>query len=148
MNSGWVEDAYLLYLGMFADEAAVNGFALARDWWARGDRRELEGLPRHDLLTVKIKSGMRRLVLYIVSLEDQSTQLAAQGCLSPVLLMLNRCMEEHRELTAEQWEYVHGAHNHAERVAAVVAARLQERGIDRRLETPMEEIRAENLPRQ
>ena len=116
-NSGWVEDAYVLYLDMFADKETAGGFTQSRDWWARDDRRELEGIPRCDPLTTKITSVMRLLVQYIVSMEDDpASRFAVKACLSPVLLMLNSCMEEHRDLTTEQWDYVRATYHHAEAV--------------------------------
>ncbi|PMD58659.1 uncharacterized protein K444DRAFT_630369 [Hyaloscypha bicolor E] len=125
MNSGWVEDTYVLYLDMFAEKETVGGFAQSRDWWARDDRRELEGLPRCDPLTTKITSVMQLLVQYIVSMEDPASRLAVEACLSPVLLMLDSCMEEHRELMTEQWEYIRATYHHAEAMAAVVRTREQ-----------------------
>jgi hypothetical protein len=48
--------------------------------------------------------------------DDPASRFAVKACLSPVLLMLNSCMEEHRELTTEQWEHVRATYHHAEAV--------------------------------
>jgi hypothetical protein len=58
-------------------------------------------------------------------MEDPASRLAVEACLSPVLLMLNSCMEEHRELMTEQWEYIRATYHHAEAMAAVVRTREQ-----------------------
>ncbi|KAN0098340.1 hypothetical protein V8E51_014003 [Hyaloscypha variabilis] len=85
----WEVDAYLLYLGSVADAAEVGGFTMARDWWARGDRRELEGLPRHDPVTTKLKSwlhirtAVRDTELLIESLRALPEQVRARALEGP-----------------------------------------------------------------
>jgi len=105
----WEGDAYVLYLGSVADAAEVGGFTMARDWWARGDRRELEGLPRHDPVTTKLKSVMNWLARFISSIENAALRRRAEGKLSGSILMLNSCMDVSREPTAEQWLHIRTA---------------------------------------
>ncbi len=124
-NSGWILEAYTLYLSRF-EEGTVGGFLLVLNWWARDDRRELCGLPRSDPLTTKLTAVLRYLVQYIISKKDKAYRVAAQQNLSSVILMLNSCMDNGLEPTAEQWSTVCKAYKMAEAIEATMRARAEE----------------------
>jgi hypothetical protein len=123
-NFGWLSDAYLLYLGSKDDRKAVGGFNLLLNWWARDDRRELEGLPRSDPLTTKLTAVLRWLAQYIASRKGLAYRVAAKKNLSAAILKLNSWMDEHHELTAADWQLVHQAYERT--VAIETLSRRQE----------------------
>ncbi|KAE9373694.1 hypothetical protein N431DRAFT_535205 [Stipitochalara longipes BDJ] len=129
----WAGDAYVLYLGSLADESEVGGFTMARDWWARGDRRELEGLPRSDPVAAKLKSVMEWLARYIFSMENEALRSSARVKLSSSLLMLNSYMDQSREPTAEQWQHIRTSFHEAEHLVNSMRALPEQ---DRSLEAP------------
>ena len=123
----WIVYAYKHYLENFAEEEEVSGFLMSLDWWARGDRRELEGLPRWDPVSAKLKSVMEWISRYIASPERTGVRDNLEKILAPSLLTLNHCMERSQEPTTQQWETIRSVFHDVELIFERFESLMRER---------------------